>query len=69
MEDYGLLARLPASTRAQLIAKAIAYKTGWPSSPSVEATQGVNVTVDARGLEALRRRAATTVADEPRDDE
>eukprot|EP01050_Picozoa_sp_SAG11_P025455 SAG11_NODE_5747_length_1472_cov_5.530226_1_plen_119_part_10 len=45
MEDYGLLAHLPASTREQLIAKAITYKTGWPSSPSVEATQGVNVTV------------------------
>ena len=69
MEDYSLLARLPAATRAQLIGQAITSKTGWPSSSAVEAGQGVNVTVDAHGLEALRRRAAAVVAGELHNDE
>ena len=56
MEDYGLLAWLGGAQRAALIGQAIQSRTGWPSSPAVEAAQqGVNVTVDAAGLEALRR--------------
>jgi hypothetical protein len=60
-EDAALLRQLPAERRHAIIAQAIQSRTGYPA-PHLPSPLGINVSVGALELEALRRQVAQEVA-------